>query len=283
MLKRGIMGDPTGRDWHPIDERTKQSPVDRNFRLDVDQIQRAEADEAHDDPTPSDEAAEVTSAEPVVEPSEKKHVVKRKEQSEKAHPGLEVADDRDAAPISAGKRLDRSNSMAVVKENIEDTEEDLETVEAQEKKYLEARDRLVKKTQQLRADAMKLNEQVMRGKLSKEDFKDAVDGKIEDLAGLFSHEERMLVLKKALKDVHIPHEETARMKFEFLIGLSLKMKYWDRDNFVHQWDKKAGDKIEAGFEEDRETFVDHLALLESYYGQIENEVQQQESGSQIAA
>lgn len=276
------MGDLARQGRHAADQRTgdTRSPGDPFFNRDIPRL---------DDEAPSDEVVEVPVVDEDVTEGEHIESVPTATRTKGTPPPHEKDprvtdsaasdsnDERTNEPDISGNSAGNANREAVLKEGIDDAKEGIEDVEAQEQKYLAARDRLVRETKELRAKVIALNEQVMRGALTKKEFKDEADKEVKELAGRFTHEERMLVLKKALKDVHIPHEDTARMKFEFLVGLSLKMKYWDRENYLNTWDKKAGKVIETGFEEDRESFSEHLVELESYYEQIAMETQETES------
>ncbi len=154
-----------------------------------------------------------------------------------------------------------------------------------EAQYELSKKRFIQKVHETRDAVTKLREQCRRDGKSEEDFEDEAKKIIHARAEEFDHSDRMQVMENLLKNVHMPNAETAKRKFEFLVGLGMRdaMKFWSRENYAHRFEKKAGKKIEAVLEQERQQLESEYDEMDRALAELERESGAEEEHLQTAA
>lgn len=151
--------------------------------------------------------------------------------------------------------------------------------------YELAKKRFILKVHETRDAVSKLREQCRRDGKNEEEFEDEAKKLVHARAEDFDHSDRMQVMENLLKNVRITNADTAKRKFEFLVGLGMRehMRFWSRENYVHRFEKKAGKQMETALEEQRQQLESEYNEMDRVLAELDRESGVEEEQLQKAA
>lgn len=100
--------------------------------------------------------------------------------------------------------------------------------------------------------------------------KELAEEKAARLADRFLPQERMGIMRRLLKDVHIAGESEARGKFEYLILVGFKMSIGDKNDYAFKLNSKTAG-IDDDFDQEEHRLELEFAGLEQAWNEFESE------------
>lgn len=165
--------------------------------------------------------------------------------------------------------------------------------ESEEKKetwYKEARQKLIDGVRETRRSVQRLREESIRAGKTEDAYEEEAQELVEKRASRFENSDMELIIKKMLKRISIPHAETTKEKFIYLVGLGMnrdlpsgRMKYWSKENYLTLYSKKVGKKIDAILDEERHSIEADYDALDEAIAQLEQEIAPEETELKAAA
>ncbi len=185
--------------------------------------------------------------------------------------------DRSAVPV---ENVTAQEGGADISQDIKDNRARIEELKEEEEEYERAKGKLVQQVRDSRTELMsefESVEQEMRaqhasGSAITARKKELAEDKAARLADRFMPSEQMAIMKKLLKNVSLTGEE-ARGKFEFLVMVGFKLKYWNKGDYSFKLNKKT-EGIDEGFEEEQQQLDQEFMMLETEWNVIESETPQ---------
>jgi hypothetical protein len=189
-------------------------------------------------------------------------------------------------PIAGGGEGARGDSMipddpkvgADLQDKLAENEEGREVLETEEERYERAKEKLKRDVGHAREELKGEFEAVEKEMRERHEAPRAIEQKKKELAEEkaariadgFLPTERMSVLRKLLKDVPIAGESEARGKFEFLIMIGFKMKYWSKSDYAFRLNSKT-EGIDDDFEDEQKKLEVEFEGLEQAWNAWEAE------------
>ncbi|MFH0829159.1 MAG: hypothetical protein V1907_03180 [Candidatus Kerfeldbacteria bacterium] len=165
--------------------------------------------------------------------------------------------------------------------------------ERQEKKkelFDEAKRKFIVGVRETRNSVHRLREEYIRQGRTEEEHEKEAQKLVEQRASRFEHSDMELIVKKLLRRITIPHAETTKAKFAYLVGLGMnrdlpggKLGFWSKENYLHLFAKKAGKKMEDILDEERQTLEADYNALDEALAQLEQETAPEEETAVEAA
>ncbi len=189
-------------------------------------------------------------------------------------------------PIAGGGEGTRGDSMIPddpkvgtdLQEKIAENKGGREELETEEERYERAKEKLVRDVgharEELKSEFAAVEEEMRERHQSpraiEQKKKDLAENKAARLADGFLPTERMSVMRRLLKDVPIAGESEARGKFEYLIMIGFKLRYWSKGDYAFKLNSRT-EGIDDDFEDEQKRLEVEFDGLEEAWNTWEAE------------